>query len=44
MVEIDHVTAAYVADGGIALASGASTYGTKYGIVLVAADTDDGQE
>src|SRR3954452_12852575 len=36
--KIDHVMAAHVADDGTALASGASTYGTRYGLILVAAN------
>jgi hypothetical protein len=38
LVEIDHLKAAYVADDGTALESGVSTYGTRYGIIIVAAD------
>jgi hypothetical protein len=41
LVEIDHLTAAHVTGDGTALAGGASTQGTRYGIVLVAADPAD---
>lgn len=39
LVEIDHVTAAHVTDKNDALPSGASTHSTRYGIILVAADS-----
>jgi hypothetical protein len=38
LVEIDHVTAAHVTDDNAALPDGASAQGTRYGIILVAAD------
>jgi hypothetical protein len=38
LVGIDHVTAAHVTDGNAALSSGVSTHGTRYGVILVAAD------
>jgi hypothetical protein len=38
LVEIDHLRGAHVTADNAALASGASTYGTQYGIILVAAD------
>ena len=41
LVEIDHVTAAHVTDGNAVLSGGASTTGTRYGIILVAADQGD---
>ena len=41
LVEIDHVRAVHLADDGTALASGASTTGARYGIILVAADPVD---
>jgi hypothetical protein len=41
LVEIDHVTAAHVTDGNTALSNGASARGTRYGIILVAADPAD---
>lgn len=35
LVDIDHIKAAHVPDGGTARAAGASTTGTRYGIILV---------
>ena len=41
LVEIDHVTAAYVTGDNAMLSGGASAHGTRYGIILVAADQGD---
>src|SRR3954471_17460024 len=41
LVEIDHATAAYVTGDNATLPGGASAHGTRYGIILVAADQGD---
>jgi len=41
LVEIYHMSAAPVTEGNAALPGGASAHGTRYGIILVAADQGD---
>ena len=41
LVEIDHVTPAYLTDDNAALPGGASAQGARYGIILVAAGVPD---